>query len=238
MQTQIALKEYSMSRVIMSFLTMLAMTMCASAHFVFVVPDAKDKTKVVVVFSDDLEVDENIPAERLKGLKLTGRFEGGKEAPVECKPGKSCLTGELGLFGPQCVYGMFAYGVMQKGDAKPYLLAYHPKAVFAGADPKHITLGEKVIPVELVPVVSGSDVKFQFLAAGKPVADVEVTVIKPEGGKAKAKTDKDGLTQAFPAKGRYGAWAKYIDAIAGEHDGKKYDEVRHYATLVADLSAK
>jgi uncharacterized GH25 family protein len=101
-----------------------------------------------------------------------------------------------------------------------------------------VAVGEKAVPVELVPVVSGSDVKFQFLAAGKPVADVELTVIKPEGGKAKAKTDKDGLTQAFPAKGRYGAWAKHTDAKAGEHDGKKYDEARRYATLVADLSAK
>lgn len=210
----------------------------AQAHFVFVVPDAKDPSKVIVVFSEDLEVDEAIPAERLKGLKLTGRFDGGKEAPVECKPGKSCLTGELGLVNPQVVFGTHTLGVMQKGDAKPYLLAYHPKSVFAGADPKHTTLGEKVAVVELVPVVSGSDVKFQFLAAGKPVADVEVTVIKPEGGKAKAKTDKDGLTQAFPAKGRYGAWAKHTDAKPGEHGGKKYDEARHYATLVADLSAK
>lgn len=227
-----------MFRAVLTAVAALGALTAVQAHFVFVVPDAKDPSKVVVVFSDDLEIDENIPANRLKGLNLTGRFEGGKQAPVECKPGKSCLTGELGLVNPQCVYGTHIFGVMQKGDAKPYLLAYHPKAVFAGADSKHITLGEKVAPVELVPVVSGSDVKFQFLAAGKPVADVEVTVIKPEGGKAKAKTDKDGLTSAFPAKGRYGAWAKHTDAKPGENGGKKYDEARHYATLVVAFPEK
>jgi uncharacterized GH25 family protein len=227
-----------MCRFVLSLVAGLATVAAASAHFVFVVPDAKNPAQVVVVFSDDLEVDENIPAERLKGLKLFGRFDGGKQAPVECKEGKSCLTGELGLVNPQCVYGTLAFGVMQKGDAKPYLLAYHPKAVFTGADPKFATLGEKAAPVELVPVVSGSEVKFQFLAAGKPVADAEVTVIKPEGGKAKAKTDKDGFTTAFPAKGRYGAWAKHTDATAGEHGGKKYAEARHYATLVYDAAGK
>jgi len=227
-----------MQRIWITFASMLVTATVASAHFVFVVPDATDKSKVVVVFSDDLEVDDNISADRLKGLKLTGRFVGGKEAPVECKPGKSCLIGELGLVNPQCVYGSLVFGVLQKGDANPYLLAYYPKTVFAGADPKHFILGEKVIPVELIPVVSGADVRFRFLAAGKPVVDTEVTVLKPEGGKAKVKTDKDGLTPAFPAVGRYGVWTKHTEVRPGEHDGKKYDEVRRYATLVFDATGK
>jgi uncharacterized GH25 family protein len=226
-----------MRRFLLALLALAATTLAASAHFVFVLP-AKDGKAVTVVFSEELEVDEAIPAERLKGLKLTGRFDGGKEAPVECKPGKSCLTGELGQVGAQCVYGTLAFGVMQKGDSKPYLLAYHPKAVLAGVDPKNTTLGEKVVPIELVPVVIGTEVKFKLLAVGKPVADSEVTVLTPDGGKKKVKTDKDGLTQAFPAKGRYGAWAKHTDAKAGEHDGKKYDEARHYATLVFDSAGQ
>lgn len=226
-----------MRRFVLTLLAGLTTTVAASAHFVFVLP-AKDGKAVTVVLSEELEVDENIPAERLKGLTLTGRFDGGKEAPVECKPGKSCLTGELGLVGPQCVYGTLAFGVMQKGDARPYLLAYHPKAVFAGADSRHTTLGEKVAPVELVPVVAGSEVKFQFLAGGKPAADAEVTVLTPDGGKKKAKTGQDGLTPAYPATGRYGAWAKHTDAKPGEHGGKKYDEARHYATLVFDPAGK
>jgi uncharacterized GH25 family protein len=226
-----------MRRIVLSLLAVAATAAAASAHFVFVLP-AKDGKSVTVVLSEELEVDEAIPAERLKGLTLTGRFDGGKEAPVECKPGKCCLTGDLGLVGPQCVYGTLAFGVMQKGDAKPYLLAYHPKAVFAGADPKLLTLGEKAAPAELVPVVTGAEVKFRLLATGKPVADAELTVLTPDGGKKKAKTDTDGLTAAYPATGRYGAWAKVVDAKPGEHGGKKYDEARHYATLVFDPPGK
>jgi hypothetical protein len=175
-----------MVRTVLTAALALTTAALAHAHFVFVVPDAKNPAKVMVVFSEDLEIDEAVPAERLNGLKLTGRFEGGKEAPVECKAGKSCLTAELGLVNPQAVFGTHTLGVMQKGDAKPFLLAYHAKAVFAGADPKHALLGAKLAPAELIPEAADGKVRFRFVAGGKPVADAVVTVIKPEGGKATA----------------------------------------------------
>lgn len=211
-----------------------AATLTAHAHFVFVVPDPKDPAKAVVVFSDDLEPDENVGTEKLAALKLTCRDGAGKDVAVEHKAGKHELTATVPGSGARTVYGTLNYGVMQKGDTKPYLLAYHPKAVVGTVAADKLVLGEKVLPVEIVPVVAGSEVKFRFLSAGKPVADVEMTVIKPDGGKAKPKTDKDGYTQAYPAKGRYGAWAKDVVAKPGEFGGKKYDEARHYATLVVE----
>jgi hypothetical protein len=130
------------------------------------------------------------------------------------------------------------YGVMQKGDAKPYLLAYHPRAV-VGTIPAN---GGKVdsLPAQLIPVAAGGKVKFQFVSTGgKPIADAEATVLLPEAGKKeKAKTDKDGFTKEFTGAGRYGVWVKYTDPTPGELDGKKYDEARHYATLVVDVPAK
>lgn len=207
----------------------------AQAHFVFVVPDAKDPAKALVVFSDDLDPDENVGVEKLTTLKLTCRDASGKDVAVEHKAGKHELTAVLPGSGPRVVFGTLNYGVMQKGDTKPYLLAYHPKAVVGAVAADKVTVGEKLLPVEIVPVVTGSEVKFRFLSAGKPVADVEMTVMKPDGGKAKPKTNKDGFTEAYPAKGRYGAWAKDTVAAPGEFGGKKYDEARHYATLVTEF---
>ena len=37
------------------------------------------------------------------------------------------------------------------------------------------------------------------------------------------------------AAGRYGVYAKHVEAKRGEHAGKKFDEIRHYATLVCDV---
>ena len=69
------------------------------------------------------------------------------------------------------------------------------------------------------------------------VADADVTVVKPDVSKVKAKTGPNGLTEAIDGTGRFGAWARYFEAKAGELDGKKYEEVRHYPTLVADVPA-
>ena len=57
-------------------------------------------------------------------------------------------------------------------------------------------------------------------------------------GSADKKKDKHGFTKEFTGAGRYGVWVKYTDATPGVLDGKKYDEARHYATLVVDVPAK
>ncbi|MDY3554366.1 DUF4198 domain-containing protein [Gemmata sp. JC717] len=221
-----------MFRAALASLTALCALTAAHAHFVFVVPDPKDPAKALVVFSEDLDPDEHVGADKMAALKLTCRDATGKDTAVEHKAGKHELTAALPGSGPRLVFGTLNYGVIQKGDAKPYLLAYHPKAVVGAVPADRLVLGEKTLPAELVPVASGSEVRFKLLAAGKPVAGAEVTVLKPGGGKAKATTDKDGLTDAYPAKGRYGAWARATEAKAGELNGKKYEEARHYATLV------
>ena len=71
------------------------------------------------------------------------------------------------------------------------------------------------IPAELLPVVEGEKMRFRLVAAGKPVADAEVTVLKPDGTSAKSKTEKDGLTEAVTGTGRFGAWARHVVAGTG-----------------------
>ncbi|HEY1190837.1 MAG TPA: DUF4198 domain-containing protein [Gemmata sp.] len=228
-----------MFRAALAAVAALGALTAAQAHFIFVVPDPQDPSKAVVVFSEDLEPDENVTADRIAGLKLTCRNGAGKDAAVSHKAGKHELTATLPGTGPRVVFGSLNYGVMQKGLGKPYLLAYHPKALVGAVPADQLVLGAKVLPVELVPVIKGDEVRFQFLSGGKPVAGAAVTVIKTEGGKkALTTTDKDGLTEAFPAKGRYGLWTKDVVAKPGALGDKKYDEARHYATLVMEFPAK
>lgn len=206
----------------------------AQAHFVFVVPE-KDGKSISVVFSDDLSPDEKVSIDKIAGLKLTGRFGDGKSAPVEWKKAEHSLTATLGTSEPRVVYGTIDYGVLAKGDTKPYLLKYHPKAVFAGATEKQATIGDA--PLEIVPVLGAKPI-FRVLAAGKPAAEVEVNVIGPDGNKKKHTTDKDGATPTIEGTGRFGAYAKWNETKKGELDGKAYEEVRHYATLVVDVATK
>jgi hypothetical protein len=218
-----------MTRFLLS-VTLLAVTLAAaSAHMVLVVP-AKDAKTVTVVFSDSFEPDENVPIEKIAGLKLTA-VAGGKAAAVEHKADKHSLVATLPA-DTQVVYGSVTYGLFTR-EEKTSLLVYHPKAVLGGATGKDATAGEKAV-AEVVPVADGGKVKFQFLVGGKPTADAAGSVTLPDGKKEAVKTDKDGFTAAFDAAGRYSVYLKHAEAKAGEVDGKKYEQVTHYATLVAD----
>jgi uncharacterized GH25 family protein len=221
-----------MRKVLCALACALLMAAAAEAHFVFVVP-SKDAA-VTVVFSEELEADEGVDIGKVAGLKLTCRDAAGKDVPVTLKTDKHSLTAALPGSGARVVFGSVPYGVMQKGDAKPFLLVYHPKALVGPVAAEKSAVGDK-LPAELIPVVEAGKVRFKLVAAGKPVADAEVTVLKPDGSKAKVKAGRDGLTDAVEGSGRFGAWVRYTEPKAGEHSGKKYDEVRHYATLVADI---
>lgn len=203
----------------------------AYAHFVFVIPD-KAGAKASVVFSDALEPDPDVDIAKITALALTVRDAAGAETALKHMPAKNAFDVELPGRGPRVVYGSVKYGVMTKGGAKPYLLTYHPKALVGAVPADKAVVGGK-LPAELVPVIDGTKMKFKLLGAGKPVADAEVTVIRDDKSE-KVKTGPDGLTPAFDAAGRFGVWSKVIEAKTGEHDGKKYEEVRHYATLVYD----
>jgi uncharacterized GH25 family protein len=217
-----------MTRFLLSAVAVALAVAVASAHMVLVVP-AKDAKTVSVVFSDSLEADENVAIEKIASLKLSA-VAGGKESAVEHKTDKHALVATLPA-DATVVYGSVTYGLY--GKDKPALLVYHPKAVLGGATGKDATVGGKAT-AEVVPVADGGKVKFQFLVAGKPAADAEGSVTLPDGKKEKVKTDKDGFTAAFDAAGRYAVYLKHSEAKAGESDGKRYDTVTHYATLVTD----
>ncbi len=206
----------------------------AEGHFPFVVPDDKGSS-AKVVFSDSLKPDPNVQIEKLASTKLTMRDATGKESAIEWKKGEACYELSIPGSGNRVVYGTTEYGVLQKGDTKPFRLIYFPKAIVGAGSAKEATIGEK-LGLEVVAVAAAGKVKFQVLAAGKPVADSEVTVMLPDATKKAVTTDKQGFTPEFQEVGRYGVIAKLIEAKTGEHGGKSYDEVRNYATLVCDIA--
>lgn len=220
-----------MTRSLLAVACTVAFAFTVQAHMVYVVP-AKDGQAVTVVFSDSLDPDEKVKMDKVAGLKLVARIDG-TDAPLACEKGDHSFTAKLTKT-PTMAFGSATYGLLTKSE-KPTLLVYHPKVVFAGADAKTGTIGAHAA-LEIVPVTEAGKTRFQLLAKGKPVADAEGSVMLPDGTKEKVKTDKDGYTTAFEKTGRYAAYLKQTEAKAGEHDGKKYEEVRHYATLVVDVA--
>jgi N-acetylneuraminic acid mutarotase len=204
------------------------------AHFVFVTPEPGGAA-VMVIMSENLVPD--LDAKMIAGTKLFVRDAGGQPVQLDARQlEKTFLTAKLPASGAsRVVYGTTEFGVMQRGEGKPHLLVYHPKLIVGDAFDKRTMVGEA--PVEIVPVGKPGAVALRVVAHGKPLADSEVTVILPDGSEKKMKTNAQGETPALAEAGRYGAWARFWEQTPGERDGKKFDEVRHYATLVAEVPA-
>jgi hypothetical protein len=209
----------------------------AHAHFPFLVPDGPDNGKAV--FSDSLKPDTaGVPVDRIASTKVVVLQDGkGVAVPLTLDKAANCYTFTVPGSGPRIAVGTTDYGVLQRGESKPFLLRYYAKAVFGGVPaPDKATTGANV-PLELVPVVDAGKLRFKVLASGKPVAKTDVTVLVP--GEAKSKvvaTDDSGLTPLFETPGMYGAHARMTEMKSGEQGGKKYEEVRHYATLVVAVN--
>jgi N-acetylneuraminic acid mutarotase/uncharacterized GH25 family protein len=222
---------------LLSAILLLIMAVCAAdAHFVFVVPEPGGASAKVFI-SETLTPDKGVGLSMISGAQLTIRNAAGNETALSLVNAGDFYTVALPGSGARTVHGLADLGLSQNGSTKPYLLVYHPKTILGDAfDPKS-AVGASA-PVEVVPVGKPGALKLQLLAHGKPQPNVEITAILPDGTQKKLRTDSEGQTETLTQTGRYGAWARYWEPGSGERDGKKYDEVRHYATLVFNAPEK
>ena len=223
-----------MRRAFVTTLITLVLATAAHAHFVFVVPDATGNS-AKAVFSEDLEPDAAVDIAGIAPTKLYVRATGQGDAPIEWKKGEHEFTFTIPGSGQRTVFGTTNYGVMQRGATKPFLLQYHPKSLI-GDFGTFQPLGDAV-PVEVIPEKTNGAIRFAVLARGKPLANADATILVPGEKAKKVKTDDKGHTPEFKATGQYGVWARFAEPTAGEHGGKKYEEIRHYATLVVTFGS-
>jgi hypothetical protein len=203
------------------------------AHFPFIVPGPTGTTARLVM-SETLSPDLDVGIDIVSGAKLWMRTADGRETPLTLEKAADHMSLVLPGAGTRVVRGVVDLGVMQRG--KPHLLIYHPKTILGDAFDTSTTLG-KTVPVELIPIKAGGGFKLKLVIDGKAAAGKDVRVLTPDGEQADHATDADGCTRVFAEPGRYGAWARAWLDQTGDRDGKSYEQVRHYATLVFDSGA-
>lgn len=217
----------------------LVVVATASAHFPFIVPDA-DGSRIQVVFNDLLEPDKRVPIDHIAATTLFVVDATGKPAPLKWTKAPHALVADLPAKDFLVIGGFTNRGFVQSKhtENKPVWIKHYPKAIVGNvAAAAKLRLGDRV-PLELVPILSGSELRFQTLWKGKPVPDTEVAVLMPGEKKARlTTTGSEGITkESFDKPGRYGARTRFIEKAEGELGGKKYEEIRSYATLVLDLA--
>src|SRR5207244_3047187 len=139
--------------------------------------------------------------------------------------------------GMRLLGGVCRYGVIQRGQAEPFLLQYYPKAVVSDSLPekgdsqaKLVRNGWDKLPLQVV-AAGGRDVR--VLWHGKALAGAEVVAHLPGQEKTlEGKTSEDGtFSLGSPGTtGLVGIRVSHVEEKAGELDGKKYKSVKHYAT--------
>ena len=218
-----------MKHVLLSFVLASVASVTASAHFVFVVP-APGTATAQVILSETLAADAQVDVSLIAGAALSMRDPAGRETPLTLTKGAQAFVVSLQPGASGVVHGLVDLGVMKSG-AVSYGLRYHPKTIVGEAlGGRPVVVGDT--PVELVPSGTPGAVRLQMIALGKPQRDAEITVILPDGAQKTVKTDAGGRTEILTQRGRFGAWARYWELTPGEQQGKAYDQIRHYATLV------
>ncbi len=228
-------------KALLSLVMLLIVATAARAHFVWIIPD-EAKNQVRVVMSETPAPDDPGLLDKISQTLLQVRDAGGKVTALTFKKGKDALEAEVPNGGPCTVGGVCRYGVMQRGKSDPFLLMYHAKAYVGGSKNSGFkTAATKPwdrLALEIMPNPDKPG-EFQVLWAGKPLADAEVVAMLPGVDEpVSRKTDANGnYTVDATKSGVYGMRVRHIEAKAGEHDGKPFKEVRHYATLVVRLGS-
>lgn len=216
----------------LSLIGLLVTAFAVDAHFLWIIPDGSNKAKVI--FSDNLEPDEPSLLEKVAHTELWLRNPAGKETKLAWKQGKDAFLVEVPGEGNRTIGGICNYGVLTRGE-KPFLLHYYPKLIVGDAlTPQPWAK----LPLDITPRQTKEGLFFQVLFQGKPAAKAEVVILAPGADKGESLTtdDKGEVKAAKVLKGRYAVRARHLETKEGEHGGKRYGEIRHYATLVMDVA--
>lgn len=215
---------------------LLACTAPAQAHFPWLALSPEERpTEVKLYFGeeaapDDPDLLDNIAASEVFAV---GGFRG-EPQPITFKKGEWALEGAVpeGQSASTVVLRL-TYGVITRGE-EPFLLKYYAKA-YPSALPGTWRAVEKaeLLPMEVTPRQDGDGVVFLVTKDGKPVAESEVVIVGPGLSEdLKGTTDEHGeFRTALPEAGQYSIRARLVEETTGEHEGKAYNDVRHYSTL-------
>jgi uncharacterized GH25 family protein len=226
-----------MKRFLLVALTLALIATPARAHFLFLLPTAPDSKgpAVRLVFGDALEPTESDLLDKVKHTEVFEVGADGKTTPLKLAPGNHCFEVALPHKGPAIIAGTCTYGVLQRGEAPPFLLCYHPKTFVdaVGAEELWFRTCSR-LPLEIVPI--GGQPAVRVLWQGKPLADAEAVLMVPGQEKSvEGKTDGEGRfvlpRDSAEKRGIFALRARHVEKKAGEHNGKKYAEVRHFASM-------
>jgi hypothetical protein len=239
-------------RIALSFVAAVAFTAfsttLARGHFVWIdVVQEGPARQIEVYFSETADPGEPHLLEKIGQTKVTLHVPNNSPAQtVSLKPVKDELAGKLVGPAPDGksyqLEAICDYGIVDKGG-QPFLLQYYAQHIAGdysqwqsqsqlqsqGGAPR------APLAVQVNPTPAGFACTVVW--NGKPLANAELVINFPEGDTIERRTDDSGkCAVTTKIKGEFAIRTRHVEAgKSGQREGKKYAEVRHYATLTAWL---
>jgi hypothetical protein len=206
----------------------------ASAHFLFVriLPPAEGGRSAEVYFSELAEAGDPRFIEKVAHTQLWLQATPGKFEPLKVHQAHDRLRAWLPYSGSLMVVGSCRYGVLARPNKTPFLLRHFPKAMAGAPDELNRMQPQGKLPLEVVAVIDGDGLRFTALLDGKPLLKAEFITVDTSLKNVTLTADADGNAAWKPAApGNYAVYTRHTRKEAGEVDGKKYEEIRDFATI-------
>ncbi|HWB09040.1 MAG TPA: DUF3386 family protein [Pirellulales bacterium] len=210
----------------------LALASSAEAHFLFirVTPPAEGGRAAEVYFSEQAAAGDPRFVEKVAHTKLWKQTEPGKLEPLEVRKTADRLRAHLPSSGSVSVIGVCEYGVLTR--ERPFLLRYFPKGLAGKPDELNRFQRRPEAPLEIMATIGDESIELAALSDGQPMPGAMFHAVDEDLSEEEIAADDDGRATWKPsAAGTWSIYVKRVTPTGGERDGKRYDEIRDFATV-------
>lgn len=206
----------------------------SQAHFLFIriLPPAEGGRAAEVYFSELAEAGDPRFINKIAKTELWLQQKPGRFVALKVHQAADRLRAWVPEEGVVVVVGQCVYGVLARPRQTPFLLRHFPKALAGPPSELNTMQAYGKLPLEIVATFENDSVRLTALKDGKPVPKAQFVTIDARLTNVQLTADEDGRAMwRPPASGIYSVYTRENRKESGEAGGKKYEEIRDFATV-------
>jgi hypothetical protein len=206
----------------------------AHAHFLFlrILPPAEGGRAAEVYFSELAEAGDPRFVHKIASTELWLQQKPGRFVALKVHKAADRLRAWVPEEGAVMVVGRCVYGVLARPRQTPFLLRHFPKALAGPPAELNKMQAYGNLPLEIVASFEDDGIRLTALKDGKPIPKAKFVTVDAHLTNVQLTADKEGrATWRPPAAGVYSVYTRDTRKESGERGGKKYEEIRDFATV-------
>jgi Protein of unknown function (DUF3386) len=206
----------------------------AQGHFLFIriLPPAEGGRAAEVYFSELAEAGDPRFVNKIAKTELWLQQTPGRFVTLKVHNAADRLRAWVPEEGAVVVVGRCVYGVLARPRQTPFLLRHFPKALAGPPAELNKMQAYGKLPLEIVAAFEDDGVRLTALKDGKPVPKAQFVTVDARLTNVQLTADEDGRAiWRPPAAGVYSVYTRETRKESGEAGGKKYQEIRDFATV-------